>query len=78
MTSVGYAGGHAADPTYESVCSGSTGHTEVVKIQFDSSILSLKELLRIFWECHDLKVIGRAMILVLNIAQHVFVRMKMT
>ncbi|MDB9906771.1 peptide-methionine (S)-S-oxide reductase MsrA [Gammaproteobacteria bacterium] len=53
MTSVGYAGGHAADPTYESVCSGSTGHTEVVKIQFDSSILSLKELLKIFWECHD-------------------------
>jgi peptide-methionine (S)-S-oxide reductase len=53
MTSVGYAGGHAVDPTYESVCSGSTGHTEVVKIQFDSSILSLKELLKIFWECHD-------------------------
>jgi peptide-methionine (S)-S-oxide reductase len=53
MTSVGYAGGHAADPTYEAVCSGSTGHTEVVKIQFDSSTLSLKELLKIFWECHD-------------------------
>ena len=53
MTSVGYAGGHAANPTYESVCSGSTGHSEVVKIQFDSSILSLKELLKIFWECHD-------------------------
>ena len=53
MTSVGYAGGHAADPTYESVCSGATGHTEVVKIQFDSSIISLKEVLKIFWECHD-------------------------
>ena len=53
MTSVGYAGGHAADPTYESVCSGTTGHTEVVKIEFDSSIISLKELLKIFWECHD-------------------------
>ena len=53
MTSVGYAGGHAANPTYESVCSGSTGHSEVVKIQFDSSILSLKELLKVFWECHD-------------------------
>ena len=53
MTSVGYAGGNAADPTYESVCSGSTGHTEVVKIQFDSVIISLQELLKIFWECHD-------------------------
>ena len=53
MTSVGYAGGHGADPTYESVCSGATGHTEVVKIQFDSSIISLKEVLKIFWECHD-------------------------
>jgi peptide-methionine (S)-S-oxide reductase len=53
MTSVGYAGGHVADPTYESVCSGTTGHTEVVKIEFDSSIISLKELLKIFWECHD-------------------------
>jgi len=53
MTSVGYAGGHITDPTYESVCSGLTGHTEVVKIQFDASIISLKELLKIFWECHD-------------------------
>ena len=53
MTSVGYAGGNAGTPTYESVCSGSTGHTEVVKIQFDYSIIPLNELLKIFWECHD-------------------------
>ena len=53
MTSVGYAGGNVEGPTYESVCSGSTGHTEVVKIQFDSTIISLRELLKIFWECHD-------------------------
>jgi peptide-methionine (S)-S-oxide reductase len=53
MTSVGYAGGHASNPSYESVCTGSTGHTEVVKIQFNLSVITLKEVLKIFWECHD-------------------------
>ena len=53
MTSVGYAGGDSDNPTYESVCSGMTGHTEVVKIQFDPSVISLKEILKVFWECHD-------------------------
>jgi len=53
MTSVGYAGGNATSPSYESVCSGATGHTEVVKIQFDASIISLVEVLKVFWECHD-------------------------
>ncbi|MGY8772838.1 MAG: peptide-methionine (S)-S-oxide reductase MsrA, partial [Gammaproteobacteria bacterium] len=53
MTSVGYAGGSVESPTYESVCTGATGHTEVVKIQFDASAISLMEILKIFWECHD-------------------------
>ena len=53
MTSVGYAGGHSPNPYYESVCSGATGHAEVIKIQFDASIISLVEVLKIFWECHD-------------------------
>ena len=53
MTSVGYAGGKAISPSYESVCSGATGHTEVVKIQFDASVISLVEVLKVFWECHD-------------------------
>jgi len=53
MTSVGYAGGNAISPSYESVCSGATGHTEVVKIQFDAAVISLVEVLKVFWECHD-------------------------
>jgi peptide-methionine (S)-S-oxide reductase len=53
MTSVGYAGGNATNPSYESVCSGATGHTEVVKIQFDAAVISLVEVLKVFWECHD-------------------------
>ena len=53
MTSVGYAGGKTKGPTYESVCSGITGHAEVVKIQFNPSIIGLQEILKVFWECHD-------------------------
>ena len=53
MTSVGYAGGSVESPTYELVCAGTTGHTEVVKIQFDASTTSLMEILKTFWECHD-------------------------
>jgi|TARA_B110000211_G_C14020627_1_gene527492 peptide-methionine (S)-S-oxide reductase len=53
MTSVGYAGGSVESPTYGLVCAGATGHTEVVKIQFDASIISLVKILKIFWECHD-------------------------
>src|SRR4051794_34003444 len=52
-TAVGYAGGHTPNPTYEEVCSGSTGHTEVVLVAFDSSKTSYEEMLRIFWENHD-------------------------
>ena len=52
-TSVGYQGGITPNPTYEEVCSGRTGHTEVVRIVFDASKLSYAELLRVFWENHD-------------------------
>ncbi|HUS66466.1 MAG TPA: peptide-methionine (S)-S-oxide reductase MsrA [Kofleriaceae bacterium] len=52
-TQVGYAGGHTPNPTYEEVCSGRTGHTEVVQVVFDPAVLSYPALLRIFWEGHD-------------------------
>jgi peptide-methionine (S)-S-oxide reductase len=52
-TAVGYAAGHTPNPTYEEVCSGSTGHAEVVLVVFDPSKTSLEEILRLFWENHD-------------------------
>lgn len=52
-TKVGYAGGNFINPTYQDVCSGITGHAEVVLIVFDSTILSYKEILDHFWVCHD-------------------------
>src|SRR5678816_4495029 len=52
-TAVGYAGGFTPNPTYEEVCSGSTGHDEVVLVAFDTSKTSYDEMLRIFWEGHD-------------------------
>lgn len=52
-TAVGYAGGITPNPTYEEVCSGGTGHTEVVLIVFDPQITRYRELLRTFWESHD-------------------------
>ena len=53
MTSVGYSGGDYNKPTYELVCAGITGHAEVVKIDYDSQQISLLDLLKVFWECHD-------------------------
>ena len=52
-TAVGYAGGITPNPTYEEVCSGRTGHTEVVLVVFDPAKTSLDEMLRVFWENHD-------------------------
>ncbi|MGE0810921.1 MAG: peptide-methionine (S)-S-oxide reductase MsrA [Immundisolibacter sp.] len=52
-TAVGYAGGHTPNPTYEEVCSGGTGHTEVVLVVFDPARVSYDALLRQFWESHD-------------------------
>lgn len=52
-TSVGYSGGYTPNPTYQEVCSGETGHAEVVRVIFDPSQLTLEELLVIFWEKHD-------------------------
>ena len=53
VTAVGYAGGYTPNPTYEEVCSGRTGHTEVVLVDFDPSVISLDEVLQRFWEGHD-------------------------
>ena len=52
-TSVGYAGGYTPNPTYEEVCSGQTGHAEVVRVFFDPAVVSYAALLRAFWERHD-------------------------
>ncbi len=52
-TAVGYAGGPVPDPSYQQVCSGRTGHAEVVRVVWDRERLGLSDLLKLFWECHD-------------------------
>jgi peptide-methionine (S)-S-oxide reductase len=52
-TAVGYAGGYTPNPTYEEVCSGSTGHTEAVLVAYDTAKTSYEEMLKLFWENHD-------------------------
>ncbi|MBB5870348.1 peptide-methionine (S)-S-oxide reductase [Allocatelliglobosispora scoriae] len=52
-TSVGYAGGITPNPSYDEVCSGYTGHTEVVQIVFDPAVISYEQILKVFWENHD-------------------------
>ena len=52
-TAVGYAGGHTPNPTYEEVCSGRTGHSEVVLVVYDPAVISLQQVLKVFFEEHD-------------------------
>ena len=55
----GYAGGAVENPTYEQVCSGTTGHAEVVQIVFDPTVISFEEILFIFWRTHDPTTLNR-------------------
>ena len=52
-TSVGYGGGHTKNPTYEEVCTGMTGHNELVRVWYDPALVSLQTLLKVFWESHN-------------------------
>ena len=55
----GYANGHVADPSYEQVCTGNTGHNEVVRVSFDTEQISLREILEIFFVVHDPTTLNR-------------------
>ncbi|KPJ96102.1 MAG: methionine sulfoxide reductase A [Gammaproteobacteria bacterium SG8_11] len=52
-TTVGYTGGDFPNPTYQNICTGNTGHVEAIQVVFDPSLVSYKQLLNIFWNCHD-------------------------
>ena len=55
----GFAGGNKVNPTYEDVCTGTTGHAEVIQLQFDPAIISYEKILEIFWEAHDPTTLNR-------------------
>lgn len=52
-TAVGYAGGQLENPSYQQVCSGRSGHAEVVRVVWDQAVIDFSDLLKLFWECHD-------------------------
>ena len=56
---VGYSGGSFENPTYEDVCSGKTGHAEVVQLEYDPPEVSYEDLLDVFWDCHDPTTVNR-------------------
>ncbi len=58
-TAVGYLGGNLENPTYEDVCTGRTGHAEVVQVEYDPSRVSYERLLDVFWESHDPTTLNR-------------------
>ncbi|MFZ9975643.1 MAG: peptide-methionine (S)-S-oxide reductase MsrA, partial [Candidatus Limnocylindrus sp.] len=58
-TAVGYMGGTKASPSYEDVCTGSTGHAEMVRVRFDTAVTSYRKLLELFWEMHDPTTLNR-------------------
>jgi len=58
-TAVGYLGGTVENPTYQDVCTGSTGHAEVIQVEYDPAQLAYEELLDLFWKCHDPTTLNR-------------------
>ncbi len=58
-TAAGYSGGTLEDPTYKDVCSGTTGHAEVVRVEYDPARVTYEDLLRVFWDIHDPTTLNR-------------------
>lgn len=55
----GYMGGHTVDPTYKQICTGTTGHAEIIQIEFDPAVIEFKDLLQVFWKTHDPTTLNR-------------------
>jgi peptide-methionine (S)-S-oxide reductase len=58
-TTVGYSGGDLPNPSYQDICTGNTGHAEALQVYFDPSVISYKQLLNAFWNCHDPTSVNR-------------------